>query len=385
MAKRKRNPEELGTRIIEEPPRKQQQHLNGSANGTNSIDDSVAIQIVTGSYDRTLHGVVAFIPQNALRQVTTEDQVTFNDTFLIEAHASAVRCLALSPPSDSPDPRQQKVILASGSTDERISLYSLSTCRPAPGARPNLSSAADGAAIENPKNREMGSLLHHAASVNALYFPTKSKLLSGADDNTIAVSRTRDWTVLSTIKAPLPKIAGRPSGDTAGPGDVPTGINDFAVHPSMKVMVSVSKGERCMRLWNLVTGKKAGVLTFERPLLQQVGEGKHSRGEGLKIKWNAAGEDFVVGFERGAAIFGMVSFRPARMDSVCDANMEPGLKTKGRHGTITAYQNTPNALSPRRSIEKHHCHIYRGRPHSALRYGHQDSGHYRIPCHHKES
>lgn len=74
----------------------------------------------------------------------------------------------------------------------------------------------------------------------------------------------------------------------------------------MKLMVSVGRGEKCMRLWNLITGKKAGVLNFGRELLQGVGEGKGAKGEGRRVEWNSLGEEFVVGFERGCAVFGMV-------------------------------------------------------------------------------
>jgi protein MAK11 len=76
-------------------------------------------------------------------------------------------------------------------------------------------------------------------------------------------------------------------------------------------MLSVSKGEKCMRLWNLVTGKKAGVLTFDRSVLQEVGEGRYSSGEGRKVVWGVSdeegGEEFAVSFERGGVVFGMDS------------------------------------------------------------------------------
>jgi protein MAK11 len=74
-------------------------------------------------------------------------------------------------------------------------------------------------------------------------------------------------------------------------------------------MISVGKGEKCMRLWNLVTGKKAGVLNFGREILSEVGEGKYGRGEGRKVAWGStdAGEEFCVGFERGILVFGMDS------------------------------------------------------------------------------
>jgi protein MAK11 len=176
--------------------------------------------------------------------------------------------------------------------------------------------------VENPANRAVGSLLHHSTSITGLYFPSRGKLLSSAEDNAIAVIRTRDWEVLSTIKAPKPKAMGQPSGDTAPLGVAPSGINDFAVHPSMKLMVTVGRGEKCMRLWNLVTGKKAGVLSFERGMLGEVGEGRYSSGEGRKVAWGNtdAGEEFCVGFERGALVFGM--------DSKVRCKVVPDSKTK---------------------------------------------------------
>lgn len=62
-----------------------------------------------------------------------------------------------------------------------------------------------------------------------------------------------------------------------------------------------------MRLWNLVTGKKAGVLAFTRELLMQCLESKHSSGEGRKVVWGSTetGEEFAVAFEWGVAVFGM--------------------------------------------------------------------------------
>lgn len=91
----------------------------------------------------------------------------------------------------------------------------------------------------------------------------------------------------------------------------------------MKVMISVSKGERCMRLWNLVTGKKAGVLDFGRDVLQGIGEGKHSTGEGRKVVWGSnegAGDEFAVGFDRDVLVFGM--------DSKVRCRVMPDIRTK---------------------------------------------------------
>lgn len=290
-------------------------------------DAPAAIQIVAGSYDRTLHGVVATV---------TPAGVKFTDTFLFNAHSSAIRCLALSPPSIPVPGQGQKIMLATGSTDERVNIYNLSAHAPS-----SSSGGAEEQAImaavtsrpmmpiaENAKNRELGTLLHHASSITKLAFPTRSKLLSSSEDSTIAVTRTRDWSLLSMIKAPIPKegMGGglrRPSGDTAPPGGAPSGVNDFAVHPSMKVMISVSRGERSMRLWNLVTGKKAGVLNFSKELLRDLGEGRFSTGEGRQVVWGRtfqtggddesaeekenATDEYAIGFDRNVVVFGMDS------------------------------------------------------------------------------
>ncbi|KAI0024908.1 WD40-repeat-containing domain protein [Xylariomycetidae sp. FL0641] len=267
----------------------------------------VTIQIVTGSYDRILHGITATI--------TSDAKADFADTFLFNAHSSAIRCLALSPPSEAEQGKRQKVMLASGSSDERINVYNISAHPPSNKGQDALSQVAPRKILENSKNREIGTLLHHSSTITSLSFPTKSKLISSSEDSTIAVTRTRDWSVLSTIKTPIPNPQGRPSGDTAPMGGTPAGVNDFAVHPSMKLMISLSKGERCMRLWNLMTAKKAGVLNFSRDLLQEVGEGKHSSGEGRKVKWGTTedGDEFCVGFDRDLLVFGMDSTPKCRV------------------------------------------------------------------------
>ncbi|KAJ9245554.1 hypothetical protein DTO169E5_859 [Paecilomyces variotii] len=310
MAKRKRdNAAKDGSSV--DSPRKAIKATTAPEHQSSTAEPSapvITLQIVTGSYERVLHGFTAGLSLSSEDNTDTSagtPSVQFSDTFLFHAHASAVRSLAISPLPE-PDPSQpQKVILASGGSDERINLYTLSVSPPLVNDKfPSVPTLAGNKILENPKNRELGSLLHHSANISALYFPSRSKLLAGAEDNTISVTKTRDWSVVSTIKAPRPKAQGRPSGDTAPPGASPSGINDFAVHPSMKLMLSVGKGERCMRLWNLVTGKKAGVLNFGKDILQSVKEGRWATGEGRRIVWNAEGEEFAVAFERGAVVFG---------------------------------------------------------------------------------
>lgn len=299
-------------KVAAKPAQKSAARLQGTKSKGETVrsksDTPLYIQVVTGSYERVLHGLSARIPQTKLDASQDEtsqkrvDEVTFTNSFLFAAHSSAIRCLALSPPTEA-----DKCLLATGSSDERINVYSLSTTPPAENARPNLPTLTGTATAENPRNKSLGSLTHHDRAITTLQFPTKSKLFSAAEDATVSISRTRDWTVLSSIKAPIPKPQGRPSGDTAGPGEVPAGVNDFAIHPSQKLMLSVGRGERCMRLWNLMTGKKAGVLNFDRDLLIQSGESKFSSGEGRRVMWDETGENYVIGFERGAALFGIDS------------------------------------------------------------------------------
>ncbi|KAJ9622095.1 uncharacterized protein PV06_05829 [Exophiala oligosperma] len=263
---------------------------------------SPVIQIIAGSYERILHGITASISN--LSAPDSSQAVQFADTFLFNAHASAVRCLALSPLPEPGLSDAQGVYLATGGSDEKINVYSLAASPVSDNDKIPMPTLGNNTISENPRNRELGTLLQHSSNITSLYFPTRSKLLAGSEDNNISVTRLRDLEVVSTIKAPRPKVQGQPSGDTAPPGATPAGINDFAVHPSMKLMVSVGRGERCMRLWNLVTGKKAGVLNFSRDILQSVKEGKYSSGEGRRIRWSPDGTEFAVSFERGVVIFG---------------------------------------------------------------------------------
>ena len=275
------------------------------------------IQIIAGSYDRILHGITAHVTPKA---------ATFADTFLFTAHTSAIRALALSPVSAPVPGQSQKVFLVSGATDEKVNVYSLSAHPPSTKDRESqleLSGVTPRPVLENKGNREVGTLHHHEGGITCMAFPSRGKLLSAAEDSSVAVTRTRDWSLLSKIKAPVPNAKGRPSGDTAAYRGTPSGVNSFAVHSSLKTMISVSKGERCMRLWNLVTGKKAGVLNFDRDLLRDVGEGRHATGEGKKVVWGVGedgGDEFAVAFDRDVAVFGG--------DAVARCRVMGGIKTK---------------------------------------------------------
>lgn len=78
----------------------------------------VTIQIVIGTYEKVLHGIIASIKSRAQGH-REPNLVEFADTFLLNAHTSAIRCLAVRifrsnlslsvPNSGSPDmPREQR-------------------------------------------------------------------------------------------------------------------------------------------------------------------------------------------------------------------------------------------------------------------------------------
>lgn len=54
----------------------------------------VTFQIVIGTYEKVLHGITASVKNQATGLPET-DRVEFADTFLLNAHTSAIRCLAV--------------------------------------------------------------------------------------------------------------------------------------------------------------------------------------------------------------------------------------------------------------------------------------------------
>ncbi|KAI9893567.1 MAG: p21-activated protein kinase-interacting protein 1-like protein [Vezdaea aestivalis] len=285
MAKRKRLTTTIDSSL---PPPKRK--------STISSPPSQTIHLALGTYNRVLQGLnLAFNPLST-------PPLTFQTVYLFNAHASSIRCLALSPPAGQGPARKR--LLATGGSDERINLFSLGTQRPSlpPSTTSTLLPPLSSKNASHPANKALGTLTPHTAPITHLSFPTSSKLLSAGQDNRLALTRARDWTTLVTLKAPVPTAKGRPAGDTAAAGQGPSGVNAVAVHPSGRLGVSVGQAERCVRLWDLVRGVKAGVLAFERRVLARLGEGKWG-GEGRGVAWGGEGE-WWVGFDRGGIVFG---------------------------------------------------------------------------------
>lgn len=259
---------------------------------------SIHLQVVTGSYEKALHGFIITIPaepSNDSNADSTALTASFHDTFLFTAHASPIRTLTVSPASD----KSTKHVLATSSADERINLYTLSS---------TLSAVPHTASV-SARNRHLGTLHHHANTPTALLFtPTRTKFLTAGLDGQIHILRARDWSPLSVLKAPKPKpkpinhtldygegygprIA--TFGDDGGTG----GVLGLALHPSQKILLSIAQGERTVRLWNLMTGRKAGALQLEVP--RRLGN------QPERIEWAGDGTEFAVAFERGVVVYGM--------------------------------------------------------------------------------
>ena len=290
-------------------------------------DDSKAIklQIITGSYEKVLHGFIASIPITSLAVPTPTTALTapdsseatlqqdlllntgFTDSFLFTAHTSQVRCLALSPASTSAkNSSSSKRILATGAPDERINLYTLAS---SVSELPPPTADADPKTKSSSSNKHLGTLHEHTDTPTSLIFtPNRHKLITAGEDSQILIFRTRDWSLLSTLKVPKPKAMGASIG-LLGNGERPGGVNDIALHPSQKILLSVSRGERSVRMWNLMTGRKAAVLQFKKEVMGPLVGSRTGglSGEGQKVRWAPDGEEFAVAFERGIIIFGLDS------------------------------------------------------------------------------
>lgn len=192
-------------------------------------------RIITGSYEHNLLCVsVTLYPESPL----------FTPVFHFTPHTQSIRCLAHS-----------KRYLTSGSNDEHIRIYDLQ------------------------KRKELGTLLHHDGNITRLEFFDNKWLLSASDDGKICIWRMKDWEVLGELK-----------GHNAG------GINDLAIHPTGRIAISAG-GDHTLRLWNLMTAKKASVL-------------KLGRDEARRCRWSSDGTNFILGFDKKVTVYSAAESKP---------------------------------------------------------------------------
>ncbi|KAF3217084.1 hypothetical protein TWF191_008763 [Orbilia oligospora] len=195
---------------------------------------TTSFQIIAGSYDRVLHGLRVTVSPSVTTGTGTgtvigdsTETASFTPLFLFTAHASSIRCLAVSPPSDG-NGSTSKRILATSSPDTKINLYHLHT-------RTNL-----------------GTLAPPSASpTTSLVFPSKSTLISTDEAGYIHIFKTRDWSLLSSLHCPTPKPKpGRKAGILVFPKSIP------------RLVTGVS-GEGLKVVWR-PGGKEGYAVMFER-------------------------------------------------------------------------------------------------------------------------
>lgn len=207
---------------------------------------SSTIRICVGSYEHILYGINADISTCS----GSNDQlaVTFNPVYMFEAHTAQIKTCAIG-----------GRYLASGGVDEVLKLYDLR------------------------KRRDLGNLLSHDGTITSIKFPPTTTaeqqqqqpthMLSADENNKLIIWRIKDWTPQVQLTTRHGKV------------------NDLSIHPSGKICLTVGI-DRQVRLWNLVTGKKAAAY-------------KLGKEEPLAVAWNQAGNGYAILFSRYIGIYDM--------------------------------------------------------------------------------
>ncbi|CAG8495795.1 12151_t:CDS:2, partial [Racocetra persica] len=232
-----RNPNALQKILIQLSPhqKKKATHKEGTSDTdhnltsqTHEIKDPVEdFLIVVGSYERILYGINGrWVKSDQNNFDKCKPSLHFDPTFIFPAHIGCIKAVAVG-----------SRYLASGSTDEVIKLYDIK------------------------KRKELGSLLQHEGSITTIQFYNKTHMISGSEDGTVCIWRTKDWECLKVLKG----HKGR--------------VNSVDIHPSGKIALSVSS-DKTVRLWNFLTGRKASVNKLGR--------------EGEMVLWNSLGDHYAI-------------------------------------------------------------------------------------------
>lgn len=183
------------------------------------------LHCATGSYEGSLFGWDMLGNE--------ENEVALDMTFGFHCCHGSIRCITVSPNGK---------YLVCGGSDEMIRIFDMKT------------------------KKSVGDLSKHTGTITCLQFVGNGFMISGSEDNTLCIWRVHDWQCLHIL------------------GGHKGAVNDIAVHPSGKVLLSVSR-DNTIRLWNLITGKMA----FTRSLKRSAN----------KIQWDQSrgGEFYLVVFD----------------------------------------------------------------------------------------
>nr|CAD7405012.1 unnamed protein product [Timema cristinae] len=198
------------------------------------------IEVIVGTYEEFILGY----------KLTEEDEkLVFFQSFANHSHRASVRCIATS-----------GRYLASGGVDETIQLYDMVL------------------------RKECGILAQHSGTVNCVTFsPTGSHLLSGSEDNSIAVVRTGSWQ--------LEKLWG-----SAHKG---AGVTWLSCHPTGKMALSVGT-DAILRTWNLVKGRPA--------YGKNLGSSRKGLGRSVTcVLWSPDGDTYVIAIGNKADVYNVTT------------------------------------------------------------------------------
>ncbi|KAJ1921641.1 60s ribosome biogenesis protein mak11 [Tieghemiomyces parasiticus] len=217
--------------------------VNGEGSKTLAKADNGLFVASAGTYERILYGVKGeWATTDTPAKVDSKEtlpQLRMELIFSFPAHIGVIKAVAAG-----------DRFLASGGVDEQIKLFDLG------------------------KRYEIGTLMEHQGTITTIEFYGKSHMITGGEDGLIIVWRTKDWESLVAMKG----HKGR--------------VNDIAVHPSGRLALSVSS-DRTIRVWNLLTGRKASAYKIGR--------------EGLVIKWLADAKRYMILTDRELLIYEVAS------------------------------------------------------------------------------
>lgn len=217
------------------------------------MPDQLSLRILVGSYEHSLLCLAATLPLKKEDDEKDTREPHFVPIFHFAAHSLSIKTMDLA-----------KRYLVTGANDEHIRIYDLQ------------------------KRKELGTLLQHQGSITKLCFSNETNseqyplhkqanwLLSSATDGTILLWRTKDWELFKILK-----------GHKGA-------VYDLSIHPSNRIAISTGE-DQTVRLWNLMTGKKASGLKLK---------GAWTRGEKPEyVRFSPDGEWFVVGFRNRLMIW----------------------------------------------------------------------------------
>lgn len=179
------------------------------------------MEVIIGTYNHVVFGFSFH-----LEEKNENKNWQFGPLFTDQGHAGCIKTVA-----------SNGRYLSSGSTDETIRLFDLK------------------------KHVEVGTLMEQSGSITCLLFCGTTHMLSGSEDGTICIWKSKSWELLKKLK-----------GHRGA-------INSLSLHPSGRLALSISK-DKCIRTWNLLTGRTAYTTN-----LKEVGE---------LIRWSPKGDCYAI-------------------------------------------------------------------------------------------